>query len=209
MHRRRHGRSLFRRPRAARLKGSGEGPRRGERPHFAHARALELAKLTAKRIEDWQAALATAPKLARSSRFAKGRKETAIDAEDADAVRARRATANRTLTVLKAALNHAYLKRRVASDDAWRRVRPFRGADAPVVHFLSDDECRRLVNACEGGFRDLVRAALLTGCRYGELTRMRCEDFHAEAGTLMFKSLNPESDATWPSPMRGGRCSNR
>ena len=146
---------------------------------------LELAKLTAKRIEDWHAALATAPKLARSSRFAKGRKETPIDAQDADAVRARRATANRTLTVLKAALNHAYLKRRVASDDAWRKVRPFREADAPIVHFLSDDECRRLVNACDGAFRGLVRAALLTGCRYGELTRMRCEDFHAEARTLI------------------------
>jgi integrase len=147
--------------------------------------ALELAKLTAKRIEDWHAALATAPKLARSSRLAKSRKETAIDAKDADAVRARRATANRTLTVLKAALNQAYVKRRVASDDAWRKVKPFREADAPVVHFLSDDECRRLVNTCDGAFRDLVRAALLTGCRYGELTRMRCEDLHAEAGMII------------------------
>ncbi len=32
--------------------------------------------------------------------------------------------------------------------------------------------------------RDLVRAALLTGCRYGELTRLRCEDFHPESGTV-------------------------
>lgn len=47
-------------------------------------------------------------------------------------MRARRATANRTLTVLKAALNHAYLKRRVTTDDAWRKVRPFREADAPI-----------------------------------------------------------------------------
>ncbi len=146
---------------------------------------LDVARLTAKRIEDWHAALATAPKLARTSRFAKGRKETTIDSTDAGAVRARRATANRTLTVLKAALNHAHLKRRVAGDDAWRRVRPFREANAPIVHFLSDDECRRLVNCCEGGFRNLVRGALLSGCRYGELTRMRCEDFHADAGTVI------------------------
>jgi integrase len=100
-------------------------------------------------------------------------------------VRARRSTANRTLTVLKAALNHAYIKGRVASDDAWRRVKPFRKVDAPIVHFLSDDECRRLVDCCEGGFRNLVRAALLSGCRYGELTRMRCEDFQAEVGTII------------------------
>jgi integrase len=101
-----------------------------------------------------------------------------------DAVRARRATANRTLTVLKAALNHAFHEGRVASDDAWRKVKPFREADAPVVHFLSDDECRRIVNACDGAFRNLVKGALVTGCRYGELTRMRTADFNTDVGTV-------------------------
>ena len=52
------------------------------------------------------------------------------------------------------------------------------------MHFLSDDECRRLVNTCNGAFRDLVHAALLTGCRYGELVRMRVADFNAAAGTI-------------------------
>jgi integrase len=99
-------------------------------------------------------------------------------------VRARRATANRTLTVLKAALNHAFHEGHVASDEAWRKVRPFREAEAPVVHFLSNEECRRLVNACNGAFRNLVRAALLTGCRYGELVRMRTAEFNADAGTI-------------------------
>ncbi len=145
---------------------------------------LDVAKLTTKRIRDWHTGLGTAPKLTRSARIVKARKETAIDAKDADAVRARRATANRTLTVLKAALNHAYHEGCVASDEAWRKVKPFREADAPIVHFLSDEERRRLVNACDGAFRDLVRAALLTGCRYGELTRMRGRDFNAEAATV-------------------------
>jgi integrase len=63
-------------------------------------------------------------------------------------------------------------------------VKPFREADAPVVQFLSEDECRRLANACDGTFRHIVRAALLTGCRYGELTRMRASDFNAGAGTI-------------------------
>jgi integrase len=40
------------------------------------------------------------------------------------------------------------------------------------------------VNACESAFRDLVRRALVTGCRYGELTRMHPADFNAEAGTI-------------------------
>ena len=71
-----------------------------------------------------------------------------------------------------------------STDEAWRKVKPFREADAPVVHFLSDDECRRIVNACDGAFRNIVNGALLTGCRYGELTRMRASDFNAEAGTI-------------------------
>lgn len=104
--------------------------------------------------------------------------------KDTDAVRARRSTANRTLTVLKAALNHAFHEGRIASDEAWRKVKPFREADAAVVRFLSDDESRRIVNACDGAFRDLVRAALLTGCRYGELTKMCASDFSADAGTI-------------------------
>jgi integrase len=146
--------------------------------------AVEAAKLTTKRIRDWQSALASAPKLTRAPRIAKDRKVSAVDMMDADAVRARRATANRTLTVLKAALNHAFHEGRVASDDAWRKVKPFREADAPVVHFLSGDECRRIVNACDGAFRNIVKGALVTGCRYGELARMRAADFNADAGTI-------------------------
>jgi hypothetical protein len=62
----------------------------------------ELAKVTTKRLRDWHTGLAVAPKLARTSRIVKGvRKNRAVDMKDADAVRARRATANRTLTVLK------------------------------------------------------------------------------------------------------------
>ena len=145
---------------------------------------VELAKLTTKRIRDWHTGLATAAKLTRTGRTTKERKSQSIDMKDADAVRARRATANRTLTVLKAALNHAYHEGRVATDEAWRKVKPFREANAPVVHFLSDDECRRIVNACDGAFRNIVKGALVTGCRYGELTRMRASDFNAEAGTI-------------------------
>jgi integrase len=145
---------------------------------------LELTKLTTKRIRDWHTGLAAAPRLFRSSRLGKESKSRETDPKDADAMRARRATANRILTVLKAALNHAFHDGCVASDEAWRKVKPFREADAPVVHYLSQDECRRLINACNGGFRGLAQAALLTGCRYGELIRLRAADFNADAGTV-------------------------
>ena len=99
-------------------------------------------------------------------------------------MRKRRATANRILTVLKAALNHAWKSGHVASDDAWRRVKPFRAVETARVRYLSEDECIRLVNACEPAFRNLVRGALLTGCRYSELTAMHVADFNADAGVV-------------------------
>lgn len=99
-------------------------------------------------------------------------------------VRRRRSTANRVLTILKGALNHAHREGKCASDDAWRTVRPFREADAARLRYLSDAEARRLTNACPADFRALVTGALLTGCRYGELAAMTVEDFNSDAGTL-------------------------
>ncbi len=144
----------------------------------------ELSRLTTKRIRDWHAGVATAAKFVRAQRGAQESKSQPVGDLDADDVRARRATANRTLTVLKAALNHAFQESRVASDEAWRKVKPFREVDAPIVHYLTDSECRRIVNACDGAFCNIVKGALLTGCRYGELTRMRVSDFNVEAGTI-------------------------
>lgn len=94
------------------------------------------------------------------------------------------ASANRTLTILKAALNQAFADGKAASDDTWRRVKPFENVSAPVVRFLSPEECARLVNRCEKGFRRLVQAAILTGCRYAELTNLVVADVNLEANTV-------------------------
>ena len=88
------------------------------------------------------------------------------------------------MTVLKAALNRAYIEGQIASDEPWRRVAPFRSVDAPRVRYLTIEECARLVSACPADFGKLVRAALFTGCRYGELTRMVVRDFIAGQGKL-------------------------
>jgi integrase len=92
------------------------------------------------------------------------------------------------LTILKAALNHAYGEEKCASDDAWRTVRAFREADSARLRYLSDDEARRLANACPADFRSLVTGALLTGCRYGELAAMTADDFNPDAGTLRVRA---------------------
>jgi integrase len=143
---------------------------------------VPVDKLTARRITDWHHGLAE--KRARA-RTRAGRKQNYRKAESGpDAVRKRRATANRILTVLKAALNHAWKAGHVTSDDAWRRVKPFKAVETARVRYLSDAECVRLVNACEPAFRDLVRGALLTGCRYSELAALRVADFNADAGIV-------------------------
>jgi hypothetical protein len=56
-----------------------------------------------------------------------------LDKDDYDAVRRRRASANRTLTVLKAALNRAWCEGKIPSDEAWRRVEPFEDADVSAT----------------------------------------------------------------------------
>src|SRR5262249_60353347 len=114
---------------------------------------------------------AKTPPLARSKPGSKPNHRKAD--KSADGVRKRRATANRIFTVLKAALNHAWKAGHIASDDAWRRVRPFKAVETARVRYLSDSEGGRLGDACEPAFRYLVRGALLTGSRYFERTRMQ------------------------------------
>ncbi len=141
--------------------------------------------LTPKKIRDWLQALASSGKLSRTPQFTSGkRREAKIDGNDEDAIRARRATANRILTILTAALNFAFREERVHSDGAWRKVQPFHNVDQPVVRWMANVESVRLVNACPADFRAIVRGALMTGCRYGELCRLTIADFNAAVGTI-------------------------
>jgi integrase len=144
--------------------------------------AIGLGRLSKGRIVAWHQRLAETPARLRSKSGAAQKYREADNS--AEAIRRRRSTANRVLTILKAALNYAHAERKCASDDAWRTVRAFREADAARLRYLSDAEARRLTNACSTDFRALVAAALLTGCRYGELAAMIVDDFNPDAGTL-------------------------
>jgi integrase len=144
---------------------------------------LDVAKLSPKRITEWHHALATAPARLRTGKTAEHH-NTRKQGKDADAVRRRRATANRTLTVLKAALNFAWKQGRVPTDAGWRRVTPFKNVDAPVIRYLTEDESLRLINACPTDLRKIVQGALFTGCRYGELGSLTARDYNSDAGTV-------------------------
>ncbi len=118
------------------------------------------------------------------SKWLTGMVGKAQDGHDGDAIRQHRASANRVLTILRAALNQAFRDGKVASDVPWRTVQPFRGVDAPRLRYFTKDEVTRLINAAQGDFRDLVLAALHTGCRYSELGRLRAGDFNPDSGTV-------------------------
>jgi hypothetical protein len=105
--------------------------------------ALPVVRLTRERIKGWHRALAAAPARLRTKAGEIRHREADTDP---DTPRRRRATANRILTVLKAALNHARAEGKVSCPaDAWAGVRPFREADVPKVRYLLDDEVTRLV----------------------------------------------------------------
>jgi integrase len=106
------------------------------------------------------------------------------ETEILDAWRARCATANRILTVLKAILNHAATAGRVMDDRAWRRIKPFERVNEPRVRFLDVAERDAFLAATSGSFGRLAAGALATGCRYGELTRLRAREFDPAAGAV-------------------------
>ncbi len=141
-----------------------------------------LKDLTTKIIRVWHEELTKSPPRLKSIKGAAIKYAPMPDTHDAR--RSRRATANRILTILKAALNRAWADGCVASDDAWRRIKPFHNVEAPKIRYLNVAESIRLINACEVNFRKLVRAALLTGCRYGELIKLTANDFDKSLKTL-------------------------
>ncbi len=141
---------------------------------------IELDNLTPEQIRDWRTGLVEAPPRLRTRR---GQEQQFRDTTgDPETARRRQATANRTLTILKAALNYAWAANKVASRDTWQRVKPFKNVDVARVGYLEKNQITRLVNACNPGFRPLVQAALLTGCRYGELAALRVADFNPDKG---------------------------
>jgi integrase len=174
--------------------------------------SVELAKLTRNRIENWLHELATSAR--RMTGKAREEVKHLADPTTEDEKRARKDSANRVLTNLKAALNYAVNQKLFSGATPWREVKKFKGVGAARVHFLTVPEQRRLVNACPDGFKQLVQAALYTGCRYGELCRLKVRDFNATSKTVLIETsksgkprhiaLNAES-AAWFEEQVAGR----
>jgi integrase len=145
---------------------------------------IECSRLSTAELQKWLRDLASSPARLRSKKNAKKPNLRPLAKDDPEAVRRRKATANRTLTVLKAALNRAWREGKIASDDGWRRVEPFEQADAARIRYLTVAEAKRLPNAADVDFRRLAQAALASGARYGELATIYASDFNPDSGTI-------------------------
>jgi integrase len=136
---------------------------------------LRVSQLTARKLKAWHAAIAEKP-----ARLRGGQEREAVTD---DQKRARKVTANRALSMLKAALNHAVRDGELAPG-AWSVVKPFRGVEAARVRYLEAEEIRRLLNASPADLRAMITAAIHTGARYSELASLRVGDYLPEAGAV-------------------------
>lgn len=146
--------------------------------------AIECSKLTTKQVANWLTALANGAARLRTKKDVAQRFRQEDDNDPEEARRRRQASANRVLTILKAALNRAWREKKIPSDAAWRAVPPFRDATAARVRYLTLPEALRLINGSAPDFRRLVRAALMTGARFGELAALEVGDFSQDSGTV-------------------------
>jgi len=140
------------------------------RPALGDRRIADLAA-NVKVLQKWHRDLAASPARVRRKRL-ETKQAHRPPAKTAEEKRSRKSSANRILTILKAILNQAAPEHFLV----WRQAKPFEGADEPRIRFLTDAEGMRLVNACPADLRELVRAALLTGGRFGELTTLHVRD---------------------------------
>jgi integrase len=166
-------------------KSAYDARRRAEAFIYPKLGDVEAASLTTDMLRKWHAGLAkVAPRL--RTKPGKAQQHRAFNGDE-ESVRRRRSSANRVLTILKAALNRAWRDEKVPSDMAWRRVEPFEKVDAARIRYLTVPEAKRLVNASDPEFRPLVQAALQSGARYGELADLKIQDFDPDSGTLAIR----------------------
>jgi integrase len=143
-------------------------------PQFGDRR---VDSLTTEELNRWKQKLVTSP--------IRRRGKLIEVPDDPEAIRKRKASANRILTVFKALLNRAWEHNKIKDNTEWKRVKAFEDVDEARMIFLQPDQCKRLVNAAQGAFRAYLQTLLYTGARPGkELEFIRVQDFDCNAGTL-------------------------
>ncbi|MDW4500570.1 tyrosine-type recombinase/integrase [Sulfitobacter sp. D35] len=139
-------------------------------PHLAN---LPLEKFCASHLRDLaQQVLETPPRYG----FSEYKRKVGIETLTADELRRRKRTFNSLVTILKMAFRHAWDNAAIQSERPWRCLKRIPVNHTPRTIFLDRDECRRLLAHCTPALRDLVLAALYSGCRVGELGNLIVND---------------------------------
>ena len=146
---------------------------------------LPLHVLTIQIVEQWRNGIAGTPRLNRSGKSPKVPKVFDTEEEEEEAKKKRKATANRVLNILKAALNRAVRGGADGGANEWRLVGGFRGVDSIRTRFLSIVEQQLLVEACPQGLCELVQGALLTGMRIGSLSRLKVREVFTMSKSIL------------------------
>lgn len=93
-----------------------------------------------------------------------------------DEMRRRKRCFNSLVTILRMAFKYAWDCGNIDSERPWRCLKRIAVVSKSRTLFLTRDECRALLQECSPALRLLVMAGLYTGCRVGELGRLRVED---------------------------------
>lgn len=138
--------------------------------------AVRVDRLTKQQIEDWRSKLVKPD-----------------DPDDPDARRRSQDSANRILTILKAALNAAFADdaNDIPTDAAWRRVKAFRNSSGAREDHFDAAQVRLLIAKAatfNKAFANICEAGYLTGARYGELAALDVRDFDEERAMLMIRT---------------------
>lgn len=92
-------------------------------------------------------------------------------------------TINNHLTVLNTCLTVAMEWLNLDKKPKIKRLK----AEPPKMKFLSDKECRLILNNARGTWRDMIYLALKTGVRFGELRALKWEDVNWRNNLLTVK----------------------
>jgi integrase len=144
---------------------------------------VECDDLTTRMLKKWRNEISKMP--ARNRTHKGKQKYLPFDSKNSEHVRRRRASANLTFALLRAALNNAWREGVITSDTDWRKIPPFPETDKPRQRYLELDEVTRLLTHTPyGDLRDLFTGGVHTGARPSELGRVTVRDYHDPSGTL-------------------------
>jgi len=158
-----------------------------------HLGEVNVARLTKDKVDTWKQTIVEKPRR-QTFRTTGNRtmvREVNVDFKSLtdDEKRKRRGTANDLLEILKTALKYAVDsgKAEPPSRGSWNNSEMYKGTRVAKIMFLTEEEQRRLIDACPiTEFKNLVIAALMTGGRYSELANLTVRDFNKTNGTIHF-----------------------